>query len=80
MPRARGEFSVCVFYPNDSHRYVMRYVSAESAMNCAHIWITGGAARRGEIERVIVTDGGDHTNFEWKYGQGITYPERNDAA
>ena len=34
-------------------------------------------ARLGFVVKVI-TDGGDHTNFVWEYGKGITYPP--DAA
>ena len=26
------------------------------------------------INRVIITDGGDYTVFEWKRGAGITWP------
>ena len=26
------------------------------------------------VSRIIITDGGDHTVFEWIYGEGITYP------
>ncbi len=34
-------------------------------------------AQIGIIRRVIITDGGDYTNFEWKFGEGVTYPPRN---
>jgi len=36
------------------------------------------AARLRFVVKVIITDGGDHTNFVWEYGKGITYPP--DAA
>jgi hypothetical protein len=29
----------------------------------------------GPIVKIIITDGGDHTVFEWQRGKGITFPE-----
>lgn len=26
------------------------------------------------VRRVIITDGDDFTVFEWKFGEGVTYP------
>ncbi|MEY9181825.1 hypothetical protein [Bradyrhizobium sp. CB1015] len=31
------------------------------------------AAKLGVVTRVIITDGGDFINFEWKFGEGVTY-------
>jgi len=28
------------------------------------------------VKRVIITDGGDCINFEWKKGEGIVFPPR----
>lgn len=43
----------------------------------------GPAAMVGMVSRVIITDGGDIGCFEWKYGEGITFPpkpkEESDA-
>jgi hypothetical protein len=73
------EFSVCQFFEDGSYEYVRRNVSAEEAVNAAKHYTTSVGARMGMTKRVIITDGGDCTNFEWKYGEGITYPPRNAA-
>lgn len=30
-------------------------------------------ARCGEIQRIIITDEANHTVFEWKFGEGVTF-------
>lgn len=40
---------------------------------------TGPAAMIGFVDRVIITDGGDMTCFEWWYGKGITFPPPGDG-
>lgn len=71
------EFSVCQFFVDGSYEYVRRYVSAEEAVKAAKHYTTCIGARLGTTVRVIITDGGDFTNFEWKYGEGITYPRHD---
>jgi hypothetical protein len=73
------EFSVCIFYPNDTYEYVRRYVSAEEAVTVAKSYTERPAALIGVINRVIITDGGDCTNFEWKFGKGVTYPKKEEV-
>ena len=68
-----GEFSVCQFFDDGTSEYVRRFVSAEEAVMAAKHYTQSVAARLGMVNRVIITDGGDCTNFEWKYGEGITY-------
>lgn len=75
-----NEFSVCQFFEDGSYEYVRRNVSAEEAVNAAKHYTTSVGARMGMTRRVIITDGGDYCNFEWKYGEGITYPPREGAA
>ena len=36
-------------------------------------------ANTGMFHRIIVTDGGDSTILEWKYGKGIVHPEVKDV-
>jgi hypothetical protein len=72
-----GEFSVCQFFDDDSYEYVRRYVSAEEAVNAAKHYTQSIGAQVGTTRRVIITDGGDQTNFEWKYGEGVTFPPRD---
>jgi len=68
------EFSVVQFFPDGTYEYVRRFVTAEEAINVAKSYTTRPAAKIGVIQRVIITDGGDCTVFEWKYGEGIVFP------
>ncbi|MEH2525851.1 MULTISPECIES: hypothetical protein [unclassified Bradyrhizobium] len=72
----RGEFSVVQFFRDDSYEYVRRFVSAEEAVQTAKHYTDNVATKLGFVNRVIITDGGDHTVFEWKRGKGVTFPER----
>jgi len=67
----REEFSVYLFMPNQ-HFPVARFVSVERAMQVAQKAVKDHGALY--LERVIVTDGGDHTVFEWTRGKGVTWP------
>lgn len=71
-----NEFSVCQFFKDGSYEYVRRFVSAEEAVNAAKHYTESVGARMGMTRRVIITDGGDSTSFEWKFGEGVTYPPR----
>ncbi len=69
------EFSVYQFFVSGDYERVRRHVSAEEAMNAARHYTTNVAAKLlGITERVIITDGGDATVFEWKKGEGVTFP------
>lgn len=69
-----GDFSVYQFFPDGSYECVRRWVPGEEAAKAAMTYTTNVAARAGITRRVIITDGDDFTNFEWKFGEGITYP------
>lgn len=69
----RGEYSVCQFFPDESYEYVRRWVSAEEAVKAAHHYTHSIGAQLGTTTRVIITDGGDCVNFEWKFGEGIVF-------
>lgn len=68
------EFSVCQFFKDGSYEYVRRFVTAEEAVLAARHYTRSIGAQIGTTERVIITDGGDCTNFEWRFGEGVTYP------
>jgi len=72
----RAEFSVCQFFQNGKYEYVRRYVSAEEALGAFRHYTSSVAARVGMVVRVIITDGGDCTNAEWKFGEGLVYPTK----
>lgn len=68
-----GEFSVVQFFTDGSYEYVRRFVDAQEAVEAARHYTTSVGAQIGTTVRVIITDGDDYTNFEWKHGEGITY-------
>jgi hypothetical protein len=69
-----GEFSVCQFFKGGVYEYVRRFVGPEEAVKTAHHYTHNVAAKLGMVERVIITDGGDDCCFEWKRGEGVTFP------
>ena len=68
-----GEFSFVQFFENGQYEYVRRNVSPEEAVKAAKHYCTSVGAKIGTTVRVIITDGGDFTNFEWKFGEGIMF-------
>jgi hypothetical protein len=68
-----GEFSVVEFYDDGFHAYVERWLDAKSAVMLAKR-CTDRAMVTGHIAKVVITDGGDNTCFEWQYGKGVTFP------
>jgi len=53
-----------------------KLVDGEKAVKAAHRLTKGPASMLGMVKRVIITDGGDCINFEWKKGEGIVFPPR----
>jgi hypothetical protein len=74
MPTDENEFSVVRFFATGEHEYVRRRVSAREAVEAARDYSSSVAAQFGVVTKVVITDGGDHTNFMWEYGRGIVYP------
>jgi hypothetical protein len=77
-----GEFSVYQFFDDGIYEKVRSFVSAEEATKAVMHYANNVAAKMGLTKRVIITDGGDCTVFEWKYGEGIVFPpkeEKTDA-
>jgi hypothetical protein len=70
-----GEFNVIQYLTGDVQEYVRRGVDAKTAVEAARHYTANVAARLGITQRVIITDGGDATVFEWKQGEGVTFPE-----
>lgn len=67
-------FSVCQFFKDGGHEYVRRYVGSQEAVAAFIHYSRSVGAQIGTTVRVIITDGGDLTNMEWKFGEGLTYP------
>jgi hypothetical protein len=68
------EYSVYQFLKNDTYERVREFVGVEEAVKAAKHYSSSVGARLGITRRVIITDDGDHTVFEWKHGEGITFP------
>jgi hypothetical protein len=66
-------FSVYQFFCDGSYEYVRRGVGPEEAVKTALALCHSVGARVGTTERVIITDSGDCCNFEWRYGEGVTF-------
>lgn len=69
-----GEFNVVQFFPSGDYEYVRRNVSPEEAMEAFKHYTTSVGAKLGTTTQVLVTDGGDCVNAEWKFGPGYVFP------
>lgn len=69
-----GEFSVFQFFSDETYEEVYRNIDAETSVLAAKRLTVSVGGRLGTTRRVIITDGGDSVCFEWKYGQGVTFP------
>lgn len=69
----QGQFSVYWWDTHGTQHEELRFVSAEAAVVRCHSLTSCPASVLGLIQRVIITDGGDCTNFEWKKGEGVTF-------
>ena len=67
-------YSVIQFFVDGSGERVLRHVPGEAAMSKARWCSTCVGARAGTTTRVVVTDDDEAIVFEWKFGQGITFP------
>jgi hypothetical protein len=68
-------FNVYQFFEDGTYEQVRTNVDGEEAVKAAHHYCNSVAAKCGVTRRVIITDSGDCTNFEWKYGEGVVFPE-----
>lgn len=73
-----AEFSVCQFFHDGTYEYVRRGVIAEEAVAAFAHYTDNPASKIGIVKRVIITDGGDMINMEWKYGEGIVFPPQTN--
>ena len=70
----RDEFSVAVFYYGGWWEYAEELIGARQAVEAAARIAKSVAGRTGMIVEIRVTDGGDDTVMQWKYGEGLTFP------
>ena len=67
-------FSVYQFFDDGQYEQVRSHVPLEEAVKAAKHYCRSVAAVMGVVVEVIITDGGDLRVFEWKFGQGVTWP------
>ena len=67
-------FSVHQFFDDGTNECVARDVEPKEAVETAKRLTVSVGGQIGTTKRVIITDDGDFTNFEWKFGEGVTYP------
>jgi hypothetical protein len=70
----RDEFSVWQFFATGYYERVREYVNAQEAIKAVEHYTDNIAVKLGIVNRVIITDGGDNICFEWKRGEGVTFP------
>jgi hypothetical protein len=74
MKTMSEKFSVYQFFKDNGSEQVAELVDMETAVDKFAHFSNSVGAKVGAVVRVIITDGGDCVNAEWKYGEGITYP------
>lgn len=67
-------FNVVQVFDNGTYEYVRRGVPAEEAVRAAHHYCSSVGARVGFVRQVLITDGGDCCNFQWRYGEHAGRP------
>jgi hypothetical protein len=72
------EYSVYQFFPGGDYERYKEWVTMEEAVKGFKFLTTNVSSRMGFTERVIITDGGDCTIAEWKYGLGLIWPIPSD--
>ena len=69
------EFSVHWWDAAGGYHEELRSVDAEQAVKAARRLTHGPAGQHGMVRRVIITDGADFCNWEWKDGR-VTWDGR----
>ena len=69
-----GEFSVYQWFVNGTYERVLHLVDVNSAVVQACKLATSAGAKIGTTIRVMITDGGDCSCWEWVHGEGIVFP------
>lgn len=70
----RGEFSVYQFFRNGQHERVLWLVDTVTAVEQVRMLAHSIDGKLGMTRRIIITDSGDYTVLEWRFGEGVIYP------
>jgi hypothetical protein len=73
-----NEFSVYQFFEDDTYECVRQFVGIQEATDAFAHYTNNVASNIGVTKRVIITDGGDFTVAEWKYGEGLVWPKKEE--
>jgi hypothetical protein len=76
---SKGEFNVFQFFQTGGYEQVRELVDVDEAKEAVLHYCQSVAAQVGLVDRVIITDSGDLTVFEWQFGKGITFPRISQA-
>lgn len=76
---AEEPFAVVLFFPDGSYIYERCGLDAAAAVTLAKECSLRPAALAGIITRILITDDGDNTVFEWQFGTGVTWPKPAQA-
>lgn len=68
-------YSVTQFFEDGSYETVRRHVPVNEAVDAFRFYTNNVASRMGITVRVIMTDGGDCICAEWKYKEGLVFPQ-----
>jgi hypothetical protein len=74
-----GSFSVWIFFTDGTHFSEWRNLSGRTAVLKAKELSKRPVVQSGMVERIIITDSGDCTAFEYRPGVGVTYPGRTQS-
>jgi hypothetical protein len=77
---AEERFNVIYFDEEGYWEYALRDVPAQRAVEKAKRMIEIAIEDDNDIDRIIITDSGDMTTFQWERGKGVVFPTRADVA
>lgn len=72
-------FNVVLVWEDGYWEYFLRDIPARRAVEAARR-CTQGLLKRSDLQKVMITDEDDCTNFLWERGKGLVYPTREELA
>jgi hypothetical protein len=73
-------FDVWLFYRSGYHQRLEEDLEAEEAVKAAKRFTESVGAKTGLLLEIRIVDGGDNCVFQWKRGEGVTFPPRDGDA
>jgi hypothetical protein len=72
-------FKVWWWDPQGYYHLERAGLTGMAAVQLAYDLAQRPATALGIFRRIIITDAGDCTVFEWKHGEGVTFPTKGDC-